>query len=252
MARRGEVPGAVQAGRAGLADGRPHPGAGQAGAAVRRGAPADRLHALGLVHADLADVWVQLQYQVTSIDDYLSGRPPVEPGPQPRRLPPDGPADRHRAGDRGGLRARQRRPAAADVGRPRGLRRPDPGGVQRRPRLLHGPRARHRRAHRLRSGRHGADHRGDQEGRLRQRRGPRRPATAPSPAIEHKPSRPSTGDGRDRDLRLRHRRLLDTLRDAAGRARRATRSGRRQRARRLRRAPAAAAGRDRRRARRTA
>jgi glucose-1-phosphate adenylyltransferase len=30
----------------------------------------------GLVHADLADVWVSLEYQVTSIDDYLSGGRP--------------------------------------------------------------------------------------------------------------------------------------------------------------------------------
>jgi glucose-1-phosphate adenylyltransferase len=30
----------------------------------------------GLVHADLTDVWVSLEYQVTSIDDYLSGGRP--------------------------------------------------------------------------------------------------------------------------------------------------------------------------------
>lgn len=30
----------------------------------------------GLVHADLADVWVSLEYQVTSIDEYLSGGRP--------------------------------------------------------------------------------------------------------------------------------------------------------------------------------
>ncbi|WP_165807141.1 glucose-1-phosphate adenylyltransferase family protein [Nocardioides currus] len=30
----------------------------------------------GLVHADLSDVWVSLEYQVTSIDDYLSGGRP--------------------------------------------------------------------------------------------------------------------------------------------------------------------------------
>jgi len=30
----------------------------------------------GLVHAELADVWVSLEYQVTSIDDYLSGGRP--------------------------------------------------------------------------------------------------------------------------------------------------------------------------------
>jgi glucose-1-phosphate adenylyltransferase len=30
----------------------------------------------GLVHADLVDVWVSLEYQVTSIDDYLSGGRP--------------------------------------------------------------------------------------------------------------------------------------------------------------------------------
>ncbi|GAA1920820.1 glucose-1-phosphate adenylyltransferase family protein [Nocardioides hwasunensis] len=30
----------------------------------------------GLAHADLADVWVSLEYQVTSIDDYLSGGRP--------------------------------------------------------------------------------------------------------------------------------------------------------------------------------
>jgi glucose-1-phosphate adenylyltransferase len=30
----------------------------------------------GLVHADLADVWVSLEYQVTSLDDYLSGGRP--------------------------------------------------------------------------------------------------------------------------------------------------------------------------------
>ena len=30
----------------------------------------------GLVHADLADVWVSLEYQVTSIDDYLAGGRP--------------------------------------------------------------------------------------------------------------------------------------------------------------------------------
>ena len=29
-----------------------------------------------MVHADLADVWVSLEYQVTSIDDYLSGGRP--------------------------------------------------------------------------------------------------------------------------------------------------------------------------------
>ena len=37
-------------------------------------------------HSGLVDVWVSVEYQVASIDDYLSvgGR---EPGPQPRRLP---------------------------------------------------------------------------------------------------------------------------------------------------------------------
>ena len=30
----------------------------------------------GLVNADIADVWVSLEYQVTSIDDYLSGGRP--------------------------------------------------------------------------------------------------------------------------------------------------------------------------------
>ena len=69
----------------------------------------------GLVHADLADVWVSLD-QVTSIDDYLSGGRPWSldrnRGGFRRIVPRPAPVP-----DRERLRPRQRRPAAADVGR---------------------------------------------------------------------------------------------------------------------------------------
>ena len=181
MTRRGEVLALVQAGGQG----------GRMDVLTRERAkpalPYGGVHQLvdfalsALVHAGIDDVWVSLEYQVTSIDDYLSGGRPVEPGPQPGRLPADGPADRHRPRDRERLRARQRRPAAAHVGRPRDLRRADPGGLQRRPRLQHGPRAGHRGARRRRPRGHRADHRGDQEGRRGQRRGASPTPTGRSP-----------------------------------------------------------------------
>lgn len=76
MARRGEVLALVQAGGQG----------GRMDVLTReRAKPAlafGGVHRLvdftlsALVHADLADVWVSLEYQVTSIDDYLSGGRP--------------------------------------------------------------------------------------------------------------------------------------------------------------------------------
>ncbi len=76
MARRGEVLALVQAGGQGsrmdvLTRERAKPAL-----------PYGGVHRLidfalsGLVHADIADVWVSLEYQVTSIDDYLSGGRP--------------------------------------------------------------------------------------------------------------------------------------------------------------------------------
>ncbi len=76
MTRRGEVLALVQAGGQGsrmdvLTRERAKPALPYAG-----------VHRLidfalsGLVHADLADVWVSLEYQVTSLDDYLSGGRP--------------------------------------------------------------------------------------------------------------------------------------------------------------------------------
>lgn len=76
MARRGEVLALVQAGGQG----------GRMDVLTRERAkpalPFGGVHRLidfalsGLVHADLSDVWVSLEYQVTSIDDYLSGGRP--------------------------------------------------------------------------------------------------------------------------------------------------------------------------------
>ena len=76
MARRGEVLALVQAGGQG----------GRMDVLTRERAkpalPYGGVHRLidfalsSLVHADLADVWVSLEYQVTSIDDYLSGGRP--------------------------------------------------------------------------------------------------------------------------------------------------------------------------------
>ena len=76
MPRRGEVLALVQAGGQG----------GRMDVLTRERAkpalPYGGVHRLvdfalsGLVHADLADVWVSLEYQVTSIDDYLSGGRP--------------------------------------------------------------------------------------------------------------------------------------------------------------------------------
>ena len=76
MARRGEVLALVQAGGQGsrmdvLTRERAKPAL-----------PFGGVHRLidfalsGLVHADIADVWVSLEYQVTSLDDYLSGGRP--------------------------------------------------------------------------------------------------------------------------------------------------------------------------------
>ena len=47
-----------------------------------------------LANSGLVDIWVSVEYQVASIDDYLSGGRPVEPGPQPGRVPADGAAVR--------------------------------------------------------------------------------------------------------------------------------------------------------------
>ncbi|MEO5666397.1 MAG: sugar phosphate nucleotidyltransferase [Nocardioides sp.] len=76
MARRGEVLALIQAGGQG----------GRMDVLTRERAkpalPFGGVHRLidfalsGLVHADLTDVWVSLEYQVTSIDDYLSGGRP--------------------------------------------------------------------------------------------------------------------------------------------------------------------------------
>jgi glucose-1-phosphate adenylyltransferase len=76
MARRGEVLALVQAGGQG----------GRMDVLTRERAkpalPYGGVHRLvdfalsALVHADLVDVWVSLEYQVTSIDDYLSGGRP--------------------------------------------------------------------------------------------------------------------------------------------------------------------------------
>ena len=76
MARRGEVLALIQAGGQG----------GRMDVLTRERAkpalPFGGVHRLidfalsGLVHADLADVWVSLEYQVTSIDEYLSGGRP--------------------------------------------------------------------------------------------------------------------------------------------------------------------------------
>jgi glucose-1-phosphate adenylyltransferase len=76
MPRRGEVLALVQAGGQG----------GRMDVLTRERAkpalPYGGVHRLidfalsGLVHADLDDVWVSLEYQVTSIDDYLSGGRP--------------------------------------------------------------------------------------------------------------------------------------------------------------------------------
>ncbi|QIK76912.1 glucose-1-phosphate adenylyltransferase family protein [Nocardioides piscis] len=76
MVRRGEVLAVVQAGGQG----------GRMDVLTRERAkpalPYGGVHRLvdfalsGLVHADLSDVWVSLEYQVTSIDEYLSGGRP--------------------------------------------------------------------------------------------------------------------------------------------------------------------------------
>ncbi len=171
MARRGEVLALVQAGGQG----------GRMDVLTRERAkpalPYGGVHRLvdfalsALVHADLADVWVSLEYQVTSIDDYLSGGRPWSldrnRGGFRRIVPQTGTGPATESGfahGNGDLLLRM----SADL---EAFGASDPRGLQRRPRLQHGPRARHRRARRRRPGGHGADHRGHQEGRLRQRRG---------------------------------------------------------------------------------
>ena len=136
----------------------------------------------GLVHADLADVWVSLEYQVTSIDDYLSGGRPWSLDRNRggfRRIVPQtgtGPATEsgfaHGNGDLllrmsadiATFGARTLVVCSADHVFNMDLAPVDRGARRRRP------------------GGDGADQRGVQEGRGRQRRRARRAATAPSPA----------------------------------------------------------------------
>ena len=69
-----------------------------------------------LVHSELEDVWVSVQYQVASIDDYLAGGRPWSldrnRGGFRRMVPQTGTGP----GQRGGLRQRERRPAAQAPG----------------------------------------------------------------------------------------------------------------------------------------
>ena len=181
MARRGEVLALVQAGGQG----------GRMDVLTRERAkpalPYGGVHRLvdfalsALVHADLVDVWVSLEYQVTSIDDYLSGGRPWS-------------LDRNRGGFRRMVPQTGTGPAT-ESGFAHGngdllLRMSADLEAFGAPTLVvcsadHvfnmdlGPG--HRRARRRRPGGHGAHHRGDQEGRLGQRRGAGRGATAPSP-----------------------------------------------------------------------
>ena len=116
-------------------DGRAHPGAGQAGAAVRRRLPAGRLPAVE-PRAQRHQRRVALA-AVPGLDAPGAGRqrPPVGPRPQPRRAAAADAAGGHRLHGRGGLRPGQRRravPAARPDPRRRARRR---AGDERRPRL---------------------------------------------------------------------------------------------------------------------
>ncbi len=99
-----------------------------------------------MLHSGLRDVWVSLEYQVASIDQYLAGGRPWDLDSSRggfRRMVPQtgsGPATED------GVRLRQRRPAATDGARPGGQGRGDPGGHQRRPRVQRRPARDDRRA----------------------------------------------------------------------------------------------------------
>ena len=116
-----------------------------------------------LANSGLVDVWVSVEYQVASIDDYLSGGRPWSldrnRGGFRRMVPQTG----QRPGDRGRVRARQRRPAAADEpATSMHFGAPTARGGQCRPRLRGRPDAGHRAARGVRRRRHRADLGGDQ------------------------------------------------------------------------------------------
>ena len=198
----------------------------------------------GMVHAGVRDVWVSLEYQVASIDEYLSGGRPWDldssRGGFRRMVPQTGLGPRHR----GQVRPRQRRPAAPAGAGHRGARGADAAGVERRPRLRRRPRARHRAS----TATPGATatvltaevtkREAAQNVTVLTGRGGR------VTAVEEKPSRPTTGTVATEIFVYETAPLLETLRTL--RAELSAGCGRgRQRDRGLRREPAAAARRGR-------
>ena len=197
----------------------------------------------GLVHADLADVWVSLEYQVTSIDDYLSGGRPWSldrnRGGFRRIVPQTGTGPATESGfahGNGDLLLRMSADLEAFGARTLVVCSADHVFNMDLAPVIEEHVAAGRVATVLTSEVTKKDA-SDNVVVLAGRDGT-------ITGVEHKPSRPSCGHGRDRDLPLRHRGPAgDAARPPARAGGEAGR--RRQRHRRLRRAPPAAPRRDR-------
>ena len=196
-----------------------------------------------LVHSELVDVWVSVQYQVASIDDYLAGGRPWSldrnRGGFRRMVPQTGTGPSSEEGFASG-NADLLLKLQADIA----VQGAEHVVVSSADHVFNMELAPVIEQHVITRQRGDPGHRrGHQEGGRGQRRGAHRPGwrrprhRGEGVAAEHR-------HGRDRDLRLPHRAVARGAAAAAGRARR-RRGGRRHRGRRLRRAPAPAPDRDR-------